>query len=79
MNREISPDFLLDVSNLSCPSPLLKMKAMVYRLASGQTLEVKGVHSLQVSDFEQWCQRSGLCFLLKQPTSAEFFDIIIKK
>lgn len=79
MNRENVPDFSLDVSNLDCPSPLLKSKAILYRLSSGQTLEVKGVNVLQISDFETWCQRSGSFCIFKEPTSAGNFDIIIKK
>ena len=79
MNNETIPDCTLNVFDLCCPSPLLKTKAFLTRLSSGQTLAVKRVHFSQIADFEQWCERTGQSLLSKELSSADFFDILIKK
>lgn len=79
MKAEMSSDFSLDVSDLCCPLPLIKTKALLARLSPGQTLTVRNVHFLQIADFEEWCQRSDQSLQSKNPVSTDYFDILIKK
>jgi TusA-related sulfurtransferase len=79
MNNDMIPDSTLDVFDLCCPSPLLKTKALLTRLSSGQTLAVKRVHFLQITDFDEWCERTGQILLSKEPSSEDLYDILIKK
>lgn len=79
MKNENIPDCSLDVFDLCCPSPLLKTKALLTRLSSGQTIAIRRVHFLQITDFEQWCERTGQILLSKVPLSANLYDILIKK
>jgi TusA-related sulfurtransferase len=79
MNSEILPFFSLDVSNLCCPLPLIKAKALLSRFSSGQTLAVRNVHLLQIADFEDWCKRAGQSLESKSQVSTDHFNLLIKK
>lgn len=72
-------DYSLDVFDLSCPLPLLKVKAFLFLLSSGQTLAVRRVHATHIADFENWCQRSGQSLQIKNSVSEDYFDVLIKK
>jgi TusA-related sulfurtransferase len=79
MNSEIMSDYSLDVSDLCCPLPLIKVKAFLSRISSGQTLAVRKVHLLHIAEFEDWCHRSGHSIQSKNPVSTDYFDILIQK
>jgi TusA-related sulfurtransferase len=79
MKSENIPDCSLDAFDLCCPSPLLRTKALLTRLSTGQTIAVRRVHFLQITDFENWCERTEQTLLSKVSLSADLYDILIRK
>lgn len=72
-------DMHLDVTPLSCPLPLLRIKSALGRLTSGQILEVTGLMFSQAEDVEDWCMRSNHNFHIKEVVSARCCLVEIKK
>ena len=52
-------DTTLDVKGLNCPLPILRAKAAIKDMASGQKLEVLATDPGSVADFEAFCRATG--------------------
>ncbi len=61
--EEVKPTSTLDVEGLSCPLPLLLIKKKLARLSLGDILQINGILTSFVADFEGWCERRGHVFL----------------
>jgi tRNA 2-thiouridine synthesizing protein A len=74
MHHEAHADQMLDARGLSCPLPILKTKAALARMRSGEVLRVLATDPLAPLDFRAFCLRSEhqLLHLAETPTQSEF-------
>lgn len=49
----------LDVKGLNCPLPILRAKAAIKKMPSGNTLEVLATDPGSVADFDAFCRATG--------------------
>jgi len=49
----------LDVKGLNCPLPILRAKAALKKMPSGELLEVLATDPGSVADFEAFCRATG--------------------
>jgi NADPH-dependent 2,4-dienoyl-CoA reductase/sulfur reductase-like enzyme/peroxiredoxin family protein/rhodanese-related sulfurtransferase/TusA-related sulfurtransferase len=54
-----TPDLILDACGLSCPGPLMKVKARLDEMAQGQTLQVTASDPGFFEDIKAWSLRTG--------------------
>ncbi|GBE41985.1 sulfurtransferase TusA [bacterium BMS3Bbin10] len=52
-------DTTLDVKGLNCPLPILKAKAAIKKMPSGEMLEVLATDPGSVADFDAFCRATG--------------------
>ena len=52
-------DTTLDVKGLNCPLPILRAKAAIKGMPSGQMLEVLATDPGSVADFDAFCRATG--------------------
>jgi len=65
----------LDVMGLACPLPILKAKAQLTKMSSGEVLHVLATDPLAPLDFRAFCLRSDheLLHLIETKERSEFF------
>ena len=71
-------DVLLDVSNMNCPMPVLKSKAALARMDTGQVLKVVATHPDSQKEFPILGAISGL-ELLDSQVEGEKYIYFLKK
>jgi tRNA 2-thiouridine synthesizing protein A len=72
------PDMTLDVTNLNCPLPVLKMKKAVADLKMGGTIEVLATDPGAEADFEAFCATTGNS-LLERGSVDGAYRFVIKR
>ena len=79
MSNIRNTDIQLDVASLPCPLPMLRIKASLGRIASGQNLQVLGLAFAHLQDVQGWCLRNNHDVDIKESSNRQHFNIIIKK
>ena len=64
--EEVKPSSTIDVEGLNCPLPLLLIKKKLAKLSLGDILQINGILTSFIADFEGWCARRGHIFLGKK-------------
>lgn len=77
-NNAVKPTETLEVEELTCPLPLLKIKRSLAKLFQGDVLQVNGVHTSFVFEIQSWCERKGNLFF-KEKSDNLYKYIYIKK
>ena len=54
-----NPDFLLDVTGLTCPLPVLRAQKVLREAAPGSIIKVLATDPVAAIDFPHFCQESG--------------------
>lgn len=72
---DIHVDRVLDVTGLACPLPLLKTKAALAKMQSGEVLHVIATDPLAVLDFRAFFERTEhqILHLIETKGQSEFF------
>jgi TusA-related sulfurtransferase len=74
----ITPDIELDLSNLSCPMPLLKTKLALNNMRSDQILKVVATDPASEKDFNLFADQSDHKILNFHKNGASYFFWIKK-
>lgn len=78
MSHEIKVDTVVDVSGLTCPLPILKLKKSIGSLDSGQVIELHVTDRGALSDLPAWSKNAGHT-LLKTEQEENLIKFWIKK
>jgi len=77
-----SYDYLLDVTGLTCPLPVLRAQKFLREAAHGVIVKVRATDPIAAIDFPHFCQESGHKLLehelLKMENSDDIFIFYIK-
>lgn len=65
-------DHTLDVKDLQCPMPILKVKKAITGLPKGSTLEVFATDPGAPADFAAYCEQSGNALVESSEASGVF-------
>jgi len=69
-------DHTLDARGLRCPQPVLKLAALVPKMAAGDLIEVSGDCPTFEDDVRKWCARMKKTVLAVRPDGgAKFIKI----
>jgi tRNA 2-thiouridine synthesizing protein A len=71
-------DITLDVRNLNCPLPVLKLKRAIADLKKGGTIEVLATDPGADADFEAFCSTTGHA-LLERAVAGGVYRFVIKR
>ena len=69
----------LDLSDLTCPLPLLKTKQSLNKMASGEVVKVTATDPGSERDFQVFAQQSGNRLLAFEKENGRFFYWIEKR
>lgn len=69
----------LDVMDLMCPMPIVKISQIINTMESGQTLEVKANDPAFQADIEAWCNKTANPLTSFSHTEDAYIAIITKK
>ena len=62
---------VLDVRNLLCPMPVIKLQNLIARLSSGDTVDVQATDPGVLQDIPAWCRINGHEVLTTSTTARE--------
>ena len=75
---DLKPAVTLDVEDINCPLPLLRIKKNIAKLALGDILQVNGIPHNSLLELKGWCERAGHLFLGEKKVFG-FTSFFIKK
>lgn len=68
----------LDCKGLCCPEPILKIKAAMGEVKSGDIVELTATDAGSVNDMASWAKRTGNT-IVEQKTEGAVFTFYVKK
>lgn len=68
----------LDVRGLNCPQPILRLRAGLNNMASGQVLQVIATDPGSVRDIVTFCEQTDNTLLSSSREAGEYFFLIQK-
>ena len=77
-SEDVSPDKVLDATNLSCPIPLMKTLKTIRGMRKGEVLEVRSTDPGSKVDIPRWGEKAGYK-VLKISEEEGVFKIFIEK
>lgn len=72
-------DMELDARKLSCPLPILRTKKSLSSMSGGQVLKVVATDPGSVSDFAEFCRKTGNELLSSAVQGDEFVFLIRRR